>query len=67
MRAAPPQAKSQGPLSGQWAPTPSGPLTPQAVRVQASGAVFMNSIYTQLPVSAGMWLPPSRRAWAPPG
>lgn len=42
-------------LSGQWALTPAYPSAPQAIHVQASGAVFMNSIYTQLPVSAGMW------------
>lgn len=29
----------------------------QVVRIQVNGAVFLNSIFTQLPLSAGVWLP----------
>lgn len=34
-------------------PSLTGPLPSQVIRIQANGGVYMNSIYTQLPVSAG--------------
>lgn len=41
--------------AGSSPPWPQPHLPHQAIRIQANGGVFMNSIYTQLPVSAGTW------------
>lgn len=60
------RGQSFAPRSGPWGalpgprgrrappPTDLAASPPQIIQIQANGGVFLNSIYTQLPVSAGM-------------